>query len=580
MATLYDVSKRVYAYPRAARVAEHSAAASGGITGGVTGSLALAYGTAMEDSDDGWVRVKLDTASMVDEDGDGVAECVCDTPISAGQRVAVLQTDSGQLKAVPIGDNIESTKVVSVVTQWAGSDSGDVAPTDGWSSAWPIDFDYVWQRTVTTYGDKTTKTSEPVCVSSPPPEYEADATVYASSATGASTAAKVATSTSGGMTLKDGRVVAVRFDYANTAASPTLNVDGTGARPIRTLGTPYAYWAAGATVLFIFDGTYWQTCSTPVYASTVTVGNPGSKNVYIDEEGMAVRNGTTPFATFDRDAIHLGIGAVESGFYLANDSVLMRAIPASIPAGTYLFEILASLASAVSVSGMFFGMDGDHGGVSFTRTGTGTETWVASLVGQLTTMLTTKMGPVQMDAGGLDLSKCDAVLKPAISIGRIDGGTQTLSSLDSIRTATALLGEGKNGASSGYTRMYRSGNYVYVSVPKSRGVYDDDFVPIEVSLMMRSTGVNASNFVATAHCERYGGASAGDPSMTSIESAVITTSSENEFAPAIVTPSIIRLPRASSSSSSTYTLYRLWATARSTNGTGSTTDWQMTVKML
>lgn len=76
--------------------------------------------------------------------------------------------------------------------------------------------------------------------------------------TAASTAAKVATL--GGFTLETGAVVAVKFTNANSASSPTLNVDDTGAIPIKRYGTTAVntyMWAAGAVVEFLYDGTNW-----------------------------------------------------------------------------------------------------------------------------------------------------------------------------------------------------------------------------------------------------------------------------------------------------------------------------------
>ena len=127
--------------------------------------------------------------------------------------------------------------------------------------------------------------------------------LYATCGTASATVAKVATLVAGTLTLKAGATVAVRFTYANNAASPTLNVGGTGAKAIYTQGVRYAYWAAGATVIFTYDGTYWRVASEPVYASTVTVGNPAGKNVYIDDNGISIRNASEVLAAFNRSTI-------------------------------------------------------------------------------------------------------------------------------------------------------------------------------------------------------------------------------------------------------------------------------------
>lgn len=64
--------------------------------------------------------------------------------------------------------------------------------------------------------------------------------------------------------LIEGVTVAVKFVYSNTAAGPTLNVNGTGAKPIYKFGTTppgqtaVDSWNANAIVSFVYDGTSWM----------------------------------------------------------------------------------------------------------------------------------------------------------------------------------------------------------------------------------------------------------------------------------------------------------------------------------
>lgn len=135
--------------------------------------------------------------------------------------------------------------------------------------------------------------------------------LYATSSTAAGTAAKVATLAAGSLTLTAGATVAVRFTYANTASSPTLNVAGTGTKAIYTQGVRYAYWSAGATVVFSYDGSYWRVASEPVYANAATIGNPAGQNVYIDSDSVDIRSGMNSLASFKQNEINLG--QLESG---------------------------------------------------------------------------------------------------------------------------------------------------------------------------------------------------------------------------------------------------------------------------
>ena len=81
--------------------------------------------------------------------------------------------------------------------------------------------------------------------------------------TAAATAAKTV-AVGGTFTLATGAFVIVKFKYANTASSPTLNVNGTGAKPIYQYGTTKVStsstttgWAAGAVQLLVYDGSGW-----------------------------------------------------------------------------------------------------------------------------------------------------------------------------------------------------------------------------------------------------------------------------------------------------------------------------------
>lgn len=146
--------------------------------------------------------------------------------------------------------------------------------------------------------------------------------LYATSTTPSSTVAKVATLAGGTLTLKAGATVAVRFTNENNAVNPTLNISGTGAKPIYTQGVRYAYWAAGATVIFTYDGANWRVASEPVYASTATIGNPSGYNVYVDEDSVNIRSGDEVLSTFTKNSVDFtdsdGMGAIfsRSGMFI------------------------------------------------------------------------------------------------------------------------------------------------------------------------------------------------------------------------------------------------------------------------
>ena len=77
-----------------------------------------------------------------------------------------------------------------------------------------------------------------------------------------------------GFELVPGAFVIVQFDHANTVDSPTLNVNGTGAKLIYVNGSPMTAsngWGNFATVMFAYDGEHYQvvTPCSPITSATI-----------------------------------------------------------------------------------------------------------------------------------------------------------------------------------------------------------------------------------------------------------------------------------------------------------------------
>lgn len=100
----------------------------------------------------------------------------------------------------------------------------------------------------------------------------------ATCSTAATTAAKVATlDDATGFTLAAGVRVAVTFTNTNSATTPTLNVNSTGAKTIATPtsnntnltgnGTVYNTWGAYETIIFTYNGSVWIKGSSALQTS-------------------------------------------------------------------------------------------------------------------------------------------------------------------------------------------------------------------------------------------------------------------------------------------------------------------------
>lgn len=92
--------------------------------------------------------------------------------------------------------------------------------------------------------------------------YAIASTAYGECTVNAETKAKTVEMT--GFVLKQGVTIHIKFTNANTAASPTLNVNGTGAKPIifnsdTAAGTnsETTGWYAGAVLSLTYDGANW-----------------------------------------------------------------------------------------------------------------------------------------------------------------------------------------------------------------------------------------------------------------------------------------------------------------------------------
>lgn len=161
----------------------------------------------------------------------------------------------------------------------------------------------------------------------------ADIIHYGTCATAAGTAAKTATIT--GFKLVTGARVTIKFSAANTAANPTLNISGTGAKAIKMYGTTAVNvnaWVAGAVVEFVYDGTNWlmdtamasrlsaaRTMRTNL-ASTAAASFDGSANITPGVIGvLPVANGGTGASSLEALLSTLqsnGVAKIATGSYV------------------------------------------------------------------------------------------------------------------------------------------------------------------------------------------------------------------------------------------------------------------------
>lgn len=160
--------------------------------------------------------------------------------------------------------------------------------------------------------------------------------------------------------LYQGATCSVTFNYRNTAGNPTLNVNGTGARPIYARGSGLSArsgynWENGATVQFVYDGSYWVMMPSNMQeAVNVLAGNNDNVNtniMYVEQGQVYINADHITTGTLDATNVNvtnidaskitvgtlvseqIGVGQIKAE-NLATDSVTADAIQANSITGT------------------------------------------------------------------------------------------------------------------------------------------------------------------------------------------------------------------------------------------------------
>ncbi len=183
---------------------------------------------------------------------------------------------------------------------------------------------------------------------------------YGTCSTAAGTRAK--TVACPGFSLESGAAIIVKFTYTNTAANPTLNVNGTGAKSIYYRGAAISagYLAANRTYQFVYNGTQYELVgdidTNTTYESgtvqTLPISLTTSTNYstyYKQADGTVVLNlnfslGTANMQTITKQDVSLGVlpagyrpsGTVGTLACLMHDATVMAVVQIYIYATGYI----------------------------------------------------------------------------------------------------------------------------------------------------------------------------------------------------------------------------------------------------
>ena len=184
--------------------------------------------------------------------------------------------------------------------------------------------------------------------------------------------------------LFSGALIAVKFENVNTATSPMLNISGTGAINMYSVGTtavlPNA-WSAGETLLFVYNGTSYMVAdggiaSTSGYGATKLNSSTSSTSTTEAATPSAVKSaydlaleaktsasdgksliasaitgkGVSTSATDTFATMADNINAIETGIEITNGKIVQyKAAESVIPANTFV-ELLTNIQNSYSTN--------------------------------------------------------------------------------------------------------------------------------------------------------------------------------------------------------------------------------------
>lgn len=338
-----------------------------------------------------------------------------------------------------------------------------------------------------------------------------------------------------------------------------------------------------------------KTVSTVITnnADGVTVGRSDLANSarVSSEAEFQILNGTTKITTIGRNEIHLAknVSDIETAkIFLLNDIFQINTVPANLKYtdNFYDFTIQASdLDSDTSNASSLSMKLEDNAYISLDRSLPGLPSSQSQVNLVAEQIYIRGDGGVSIYPEGPTVIQGDtfrpstaSILKPACTIGA-RGISVKMNSSNTIFAANYQYGVGDSKKNTSFTSIYRSGNYIYVDIPKRYASSDNNmatYVPIEVSAQVTTQDVNNSNVAAEIKIEHVSG-NAGALTVDTVSSPIQYGSS---FVPVYIIPTVVQLPRGAYNAANAYDRYRIYLHGRCSNASANLTNWILTVKML
>ena len=344
-------------------------------------------------------------------------------------------------------------------------------------------------------------------------------THYGECSTAAATAAKTVALT--GFSLVTGARVMVKFTVTNTASSPTLNINSTGAKAIMYRGSAITagYLAANRVYEFVYDGTDWELVGDINTNTTYT----SLKNPYaltIQGNGTTLTNGTydgSAAKTVNITPSSIGAATASHGTHVSYGTSTSALGTSSAGSATTVSrsDHVHALPALTSCTGT----------LSVAKGGTGATTAAAAL---------TNLG---ITATAAELNKLDGVTATTTELNYVDGVTSNIQTqLDA--KAKGSSKSATTAATAGWYRIATSAS----GISRCIGIFE-----IEATVSGKHTtaiitassnyGVAASSAIQVLHCSQYSG-----NALTKARIVYHTTYSGNYAYVEVYNPSATAIP--------------------------------------
>ena len=600
----------------------------GAVSGGQSGSSSsVRYGYAVADSADGWVDVQLDTGQT--NGGDSTVQCVCDSPISQGQRVAVDVMPNGQLKARPIGQNIldEAISDTADKIQEAGQQilddvnaemdewkqdhqltDADInhsiqTAVDGATETWEGQLSSVENNIETNYATKTEVTQGIDGLRTEVSETYATSTGVTNEINSAIEQASDEISSTVEQSVMDevGNTYATKTELTQTSSQLQLNI--TAATNAANSAQSTANDAAQAASSAQSDATSAKSDAedaldkanevSAYFKADVTgleIGQQGEpSSVKMNSAGafQTLEDGEV-VSQFAKDKIDLGINsdasevtmmggtfhilAVSDGTAYGSKSLYLKPVDYEGPTGYPTYDLISIQINANTWLRLISDSSGSTSDVSAELRAAGGIDIVSS---NDAVRVTCRNGNVGISGDGIWMGTTGSIVKP----GGMMGGNAVNQSLPSSNVTfdansyyDCFTGETSTGGNSAV--FYRSGDYMYIWLPQARAE-NVQHTPILVSGMAYAANVNNTNFAASLEVTKYSG-SGSLMSQGTLSMGIQTGSSSGAFCLLTCPSALVMLGR------STYgpTVYRMRMMGRSSNGGATLQSWYMTAHLM